>query len=90
MGKVSLESSNKLSALSSAVCDVKSEMQNNLNMLNNAFATACESWQDKNAQTCQNALSGHNDAMRSALKQLGSCEAALAKLSRLAEEYENI
>ena len=90
MGKVSLESSNKLSVLSGTICDIRNNMQDNLNMLNNAFATACESWQDKNAQTCHNALNGHNDAMRSALKQLGRCETALAKLSQLAEEYENI
>lgn len=90
MGKVSLESSNKLSALSRSVGDVKNDMQDNLNLLNNAFATACESWQDKNAQTCQNALSKHTAAMRSALMRLGEIEGVIDRLSRLAAEYEDI
>lgn len=90
MGKVNLESSNKLSVLSSSICDIKVDMQDNLKILNNAFAVACESWQDKNAETCAKALEEHNAAMRWAFEKLEDFENALNRLYDLASDYENI
>lgn len=89
MGRVSLESSHKLSELSRAIGELNSAMQENLKLLNNAFSTACESWQDKNAQTCRNALSGHNAAMRLDFCQLKNLEDSISRLSKLVLEYED-
>ena len=90
MGKVSVESSSKLSVLSSSIYEIKDNFQENLKMLNTAFAIACESWQDKNAQTCSNALNEHNAAMHSALWRLSEIENSVECLSKLAAEYEDI
>ena len=90
MAKVSVESSYTLSSLNHLIYEVKSNMQDNLNLLNKAFAVACESWQDKNAQACDKALREHNEAMRAAFGRLEDFENAMRRLSNLTENYENI
>lgn len=90
MGKVNLKNSEALSNLSHSICDIKNDMQDNLIMLNKVFSVACENWQDKNAQTCSDALDTHNLAMNDALFSLGDFENKIKRLSQLASKYEDI
>ena len=90
MKQVKLEGSYVLLNLSSAIREINSDMHDNLKALNNAFATACENWQDKNAQACAQALNDHNIAMRSAVNRLEDFEKAITELSELARDYEDI
>lgn len=90
MGKVQVESSSKLAWLAQSIDEVKDDINYNLKLLNDAFAIANESWQDKNAQTCRNVLGEHNAAMRATIKQLGRWGNAIGRLSQLASDYENI
>ncbi len=90
MGKVNLDSGVGLSFISRAVSEVKDKMQDDLTALNTAFDTACERWQDKNAQTCMSALNNHCAEMRLVFERLSDFENALNRLSELALLYENI
>ena len=90
MKRVNLESSAVLAGLSRSVGEIKDDMQDNLRALKSAFDSACERWQDKNAQACKNALDSHSAAMRSAFERLSDFEVALNRLSELASLYENI
>lgn len=90
MAKVKLESSNHMSLLRQSVGEVNKNMQDDLSLLNKAFAVACESWNDKNAQTCAAALANHNSVMRSAFSKLDGFESALKQLAELAGSYEDI
>lgn len=90
MGKVKLKDSSILSDLSYSINKINWNMQDNLKILNDAFAVAQEGWKDKNAQTCQNALDGHNSVMYSAFERLEELSAALSRLSQLAAQYEDI
>lgn len=90
MAKAKLESSFKLSEIGREFADVKTNMEDNLVALNNAFDAAIERWHDKNASTCADALSRHNSEMRTALEKLGRINSAIARMSELAAMYEDI
>jgi len=90
MERVKVENSCLLSSLGRSVGEIKGEMQKKLNELNRAFEIACESWKDRNAQTCSKALKEHDAAMREAFEKLEDFENALNRLSNLASDYKNI
>lgn len=90
MANARLESSSKLKSLSFEIGEVCSDMDKSVRELNGAFRTATETWKDKNAKVCSQALIAHNEQLRIALEKLKDLESFASLLGRYAEEYEDI